>query len=109
MDELKQLEELAAAAKPLREDRGALWMGIVLVLATLTLPAYQAVLWLQTGIWYPLPISSAIQYVGWHVPSTEWVGSQKILDWLFDLPMFIVPAFLAFGCFSTWKESLGNR
>jgi hypothetical protein len=106
MDELKQLEELAVGQP--KEDKGAWWIGMAFVLIALAFPAYQAVLWLQSGIWTPLPIASAVHYVGWSVPTTDWVGVQKILTWLFDFPIFVIPAFLAFGCFSAWKESGGN-
>jgi hypothetical protein len=74
----------------------------------MAIPAYQAFLWLQIGVWTPLPISSALQFIGWRVPTTDWVGLQKILTWVFDLPLAVIPALLAFGSFSAWKESLGG-
>jgi hypothetical protein len=40
-----------------------------------------------------------------HAKKVEWVGVQKF-TWLFDLPMWSVPAFLAFGAFSAWKETI---
>ena len=87
------------------EDRGALLIGAVFVLAAAAIPACQALVWLKTGVWPPLPISSALHYIGWAVPATEWVGLQKLIDWIFYLPVFLIPAFLAFGALSTWKDS----
>lgn len=89
-----------------KEDRAAFWMGVAFLVVTLWIPARQALIWLQSGHWWPLPISYAIKFLGWHVPVTEWVGAQKIINWLFDLPLWSIPAFLAFGCFSAWKETI---
>ncbi|MET4483130.1 hypothetical protein [Bradyrhizobium sp. F1.13.3] len=91
---------------PRKEDRGAFWMGVIFTLLALAIPAYQGLLWLQVGHWTPLPISDGIQFVGWHVPATDWAGAQKIINWLFDLPLWSIPAFMAFGCFSAWKETI---
>ncbi|MGY2987754.1 hypothetical protein [Bradyrhizobium sp. USDA 4508] len=87
-----------------REDKGAFWIGIAFVLLALSLPAYQSFLWLQTGAWTPLPISQGMQFLGWRLPSTDWIGLQKILAWLLDLPLWTIPAFLAFGAFGAWKD-----
>ncbi|MBR1204475.1 MULTISPECIES: hypothetical protein [unclassified Bradyrhizobium] len=103
--EEKEVLKYFANVKPREEDKSALWMGVGFLLIGSCVPAYQAVLWLQTGHWTPLPISYGIQFLGWHVPSTTWVGAQKIIDWLFDLPLWSIPGFMAFGCFSAWKET----
>ncbi|WP_024521115.1 hypothetical protein [Bradyrhizobium sp. Tv2a-2] len=89
-----------------KEDKGAFWMGVAFIIFALCFPAYQALIWLQSGNWWPLPISHGIEFLGWHVPVTQWVGAQKIIDWLFDLPLWSIPAFMAFGCFSAWKETV---
>jgi hypothetical protein len=94
--------------KPRKEDKGALWMGVTFLILTLCIPAYQALLWLQSGYWTPVSIIAGCRYMswlGWHVPKTDWVGLQKVIDWLLDLPLWSIPAFLAFGCFSAWKET----
>jgi hypothetical protein len=78
-------------------------MGLVLV--ALAFPAYQAFVWLQEGVWHPLPISSAMHLIGWRVPQTDWIGVQKVINWVCDLPVLVIPAFMAFGAFSAWKES----
>lgn len=92
--------------KPKKEDKGAFWMGVCFVLLAFCIPAYQAFLWLQVGYWTPLPLSMVIQFLGWHLPSTDWVGVQKIITWLSDLPLWTLPSFMAFGCFSAWKETI---
>lgn len=100
-DVLKQLSEV----KPRKEDKGAFWMGVAFVVLAFCFPAYQSLLWLQAGHWTPLPVSYGMQLVDWHVPSTDWAGFQKIINWIFDLPLWSIPAFMAFGCFSAWKET----
>jgi hypothetical protein len=96
---------LLPTRKP-KEDRSALWMGMGFVLVALAFPAYQALVWLQEGVWHPLPISWALHFMSWRVPQTDWVGLQKIIYWVLDLPILVVPAFMAFGCFAAWKDSL---
>jgi hypothetical protein len=100
-DVLKKL----ASVQPRKEDKGAFWIGVALIVFALLFPTYQSFMWLQSGAWVPLPIAPGIQLLGWKVPSTDWVGLQKIISWLFDLPLWTIPAFLAFGAFSEWKET----
>lgn len=95
-----------SSGSPRVEDRSAFWMGVAFTVFALCFPTYQAVLWLQAGHWTPLPISYGIQFLGWHVPVTDWAGPQKIINWLFELPLWSIPAFMAFGCFSAWKETI---
>jgi hypothetical protein len=79
--------------------------ALAFVFLALCFPAYQALLWLQSGHWSPFSISNAIQIIGWRVPSTDWAGVQKIINWTFDSPVWSIPAFMAFGAFSAWKET----
>jgi len=48
--------------------------------------AWQGYSWLRTGVWTALPISKTVSYFEWPLPSTNWLGLQKIIDWMFDLP-----------------------
>jgi ABC-type xylose transport system permease subunit len=48
--------------------------------------AWQGYTWLKTGVWTALPISKTFQYFDWPIPSTSWLGLQKMLDWAFDTP-----------------------
>lgn len=52
--------------------------------------AWQGYSWLRTGIWTALPVSRAFIYFEWLMPSTNWVGLQKIIDWIFDIPTSLV-------------------
>jgi hypothetical protein len=87
--------------QPCKEDKGAFWMGVFFVAVALAFPGYQALLWLKSGVWTPLPISLI-----WHPRPVDWVGAQRIIAWIFDLPMWSIPAFLAFGSFSAWRETV---
>lgn len=49
----------------------------------------QAVTWLRTGYWNPVPISAAFDYFDIPSPHTTWVGAQKVLDFMLDLPLSI--------------------
>jgi hypothetical protein len=48
--------------------------------------AWQGYSWLRTGVWTALPISKTFQYFEWPIPSTTWLGIQKMIDWVFDIP-----------------------
>jgi hypothetical protein len=96
-DVLKHL----GAVKPRKEDVGAFWIGAFFLLTAIAVPAFQGVMWLKTGIWSPLSIGNTIG----HFPPTDWVGIDKILAWLVEAPIWSIPAFLAFGSFSAWRET----
>jgi hypothetical protein len=102
MDEQKRVEERLAARR--KNARESFFWGVALSCVALSLPAYQAFMWLQTGVWKPLPISRLVQEVGWKVPSTDWVGLQKIITWSFDLPLMLIPAFVALMFFLDARE-----
>lgn len=87
--------------QPRKEDKGAFWIGVVFVLIAIAVPAYQTYVWLKAGIWHPKPMSILFGQLA----STGWVGVDKILAWLIDLPLWTIPAFMAFGAFSAWKET----
>jgi hypothetical protein len=71
------------------------WISFGFFFVALAFPAYQALLWLKDGVWHPLPISWATR----HVPQTDWVGLQKIIDWTLDLPVSVLPMLVALLCF----------
>lgn len=89
----------------MKEDRGAFWIFVALMAVIVLMIGYQGLGWLQYGYWTPMPISSAVAYLGWRYPHVEWVGVQRIIDWLMDLPLWVVPGFLAFGAHSEWERS----
>jgi ABC-type cobalamin transport system permease subunit len=58
--------------------------------------AWQGYSWLKTGIWTALPISKTFTYFEWPMPSTNWLGLQKIIDWVFDIPTSLAVFVLSF-------------
>jgi hypothetical protein len=59
--------------------------GLV-ILTGPTILACQGYSWVRTGVWTALPISTTFTYFEWPMPSTNWLGFQKILDQVFDIP-----------------------
>lgn len=63
--------------------------------------ACQGVGWLRTGIWPALPISTTFAFFEWPLPDVSWVGLQKIIDWVFDIPtslaVFVLSSVLVLG------------
>jgi hypothetical protein len=60
--------------------------GFVLIAGPAIL-AWQGYSWLRTGVWTALPLSKVFAYFEWPIPSTDWMGVQKIIDAIFDLPV----------------------
>jgi hypothetical protein len=48
--------------------------------------AWQSYGWLETGGWTALPLSKTLNYFGLPMLWTSWLGLQRIIDWVFDLP-----------------------
>jgi ABC-type cobalamin transport system permease subunit len=69
--------------------------GLLILIGPSTL-AWQGYSWLRTGIWTALPISKAFQYFEWPIPITSWLGLQKIIDWIFDIPTSVAVFVLSF-------------
>jgi hypothetical protein len=58
--------------------------------------AWQGYSWLRTGMWTALPISKTFQYFEWPMPSSSWLGLQKIIDWVFDISTSLAVLALSF-------------
>jgi hypothetical protein len=58
--------------------------------------AWQGYSWLRTGVWTALPLSKTFNYFEWPIPSTNWLGFQKIIDWIFDIPTSMAVLVLSF-------------
>lgn len=52
-------------------DTSAFWMAVAFIILALCIPGYQAMLWLESGYWSPVPISYVVQFLGWHFPMTD--------------------------------------
>jgi hypothetical protein len=76
-----------------REQTVEEWFGLFTGLgffAAIMLLAYQAYLWLKEGQWTPIPISSVLGKFNidyYSIINISWTGAQKIVVWLFDLPL----------------------
>ena len=68
----------------------------ILMLPSLAVLGWQAYSWLRTGHWTALPIAKAFEYLEWPIPATTWGGLQKIIDWIFDIPLSLTLFVLAF-------------
>ena len=44
--------------------------------------SYQIYTWLKFGFWQTLTVSDGLNYLTIHIPTSSWVGVQKIIDWL---------------------------
>jgi len=51
---------------------------------------WQAFQWLREGHWTPLPVSKLFTYNDIPLPHVSWLGAQKIIDWLLDIPLSFV-------------------
>jgi hypothetical protein len=87
-----------------RRDKGKAMeqiYGLVILIGPVIL-AWQGYSWLKTGVWTALPISKTFSYFEWPVPSTSWLGFQKMLDWVFDIPtslaVFVVSLLILTVC-----------
>ena len=62
-------------------------LAVLLFLIPAAIVGYQALIWLQSGSWPPLPLSGLFAYFGVPTPKTSWVGAQRILDYLMAMPV----------------------
>jgi hypothetical protein len=77
--------------KPLTEN------GLEALLSLLGLPVligpgivvWQIYTWLQTAKWRLVPVSDALIFFGIPQPRFDWLGLQKIADWVLDLPLSV--------------------
>ena len=61
----------------------------------------QALTWLKTGRWPPRPISEWLwQSFYIRIAPTEWIGLNKILDWILSMHIAVLMLLIAIACFS---------
>jgi hypothetical protein len=66
---------------------------------------YQVLGWFRIGHWTPMTLADGLSLVDLVPPAVEWVGVQKILDWIEGWPLsvvFLVPG--AIMTFGFWEE-----
>ena len=89
--------------------------GFVLLAGPIII-GWQSYSWLRTGVWTALPISKAFQYFEWPIPSTSWLGLQKLIGWVFDIPtslaVFVLSIIVVMICSiieALFENYLANR
>jgi hypothetical protein len=60
---------------------------------------YQLVEWLRTDVWYPMPLGQAIG--GIRKIGSDWLGLQRVYDWVLALPLSILSIVIGFLVFWT--------
>ncbi|MGA3001754.1 MAG: hypothetical protein ABSE20_08505 [Acetobacteraceae bacterium] len=50
---------------------------------------WRAYCWLKFGVAPSLQVKVAAEDVGVRMPTVDWIGLQKIIEWVFDLPLSI--------------------
>jgi hypothetical protein len=63
---------------------------------------YQLVEWLRTDIWHPMPLDAAIG--GIRKFGSDWLGLQRVYDWVLALPLSILCVVIGFLVF--WAGGL---
>jgi uncharacterized protein (DUF2235 family) len=66
---------------------GALLLTAIAFTAGTAILGYQGVTWLQSGLWTPMPLDlllGSIRSIG-----SNWIGLQKIYDWILALPLVV--------------------
>lgn len=74
------------------------WVAIAFFAALaspLFILAWQSLHWLKFGVWEPWSVWRAASYLGWRPPEVEWIGVQKVLWWLLELPLSLAIPLLA--------------
>jgi hypothetical protein len=51
--------------------------------------AWQLFDWLKSGSWTPMPVTKGFAYLDLDLPSTDWLGFQKMIDWVMGLPLSV--------------------
>jgi hypothetical protein len=77
------------------------------MLCTPAIWAYQLFHWLRWGTWQGISASDAFEWAGIGEPSFEWVGIQKVSDFIMRQPFSLVWFFLMVGLvwsFAAWAD-----
>jgi hypothetical protein len=70
-------------------------LGLGCILVAVAIWVWQAVHWLQSGVYPGVPLSQAWAYlVDRPLPHVEWIGAQQIVAGVFDIPTAAVLFFI---------------
>lgn len=85
-------EERRIAGKIAADANISGWAGMTTALLFLASPGiltYQVIIWLKTAEWPPLAWSDAFNWA--HPKPIRWKGLALIVDWVGQLPLFLLP------------------
>lgn len=70
-----------------------LFLAVVvgLIAVSLVTVGWQSLRWLQSGVWPKLAWSDGLAMLGIDHPRAAWVGVDRMIDWVLDLPLTILP------------------
>jgi hypothetical protein len=75
----------------------ALLFLIVAACTGIVIFGYQLVEWLRTDIWHPMPLDAAIGGIRQY--GSDWLGLQRVYDWVLALPLSILCIVVGFVAF----------
>ena len=87
-------------------------IGLLSMLITPGIWAYQIIYWLRSGDWFPISLADGLHGIGLGVPRFAWVGVQKISDFVMELPLSIMIFFAILGLMFVvveWSERYGAQ
>lgn len=58
--------------------------GILIAVGGLLIPIWQGYWWLRHGMWPEIPLRVTWIWLDRPFPEFQWIGVQKIADWIFD-------------------------
>lgn len=79
-------------------------IGALLVLAAIGIVGWQCYEWLRFGEWPSLTVLSVLAWSKIRAPHTEWIGVQKMIDWVLQWPAS-VPSFIFGAILTGWAVS----
>lgn len=98
-------------------DRSANWLlafsTLAGLLAAVGILGWQTFTWLRTGTWVPLPLYSALDYLGADLAliynPSNWYGAAAAARWVLDLPLALcIPAAIVIALLC-WKAFLSSN
>ncbi|MGC1357295.1 MAG: hypothetical protein WA851_16185 [Xanthobacteraceae bacterium] len=71
---------------------GFFWIGSILsilggVIIAVAIVSWQIIQWLKYGLWPPLPLQAASNYVELPLPVTSWIGANHLIQRILQLPL----------------------
>ena len=80
---------------------GIMAIGACAIIGSPAIVLWQAFQWLKYGIWSDVLIRDACQWAGLEVWPTEWLGVNRIINWILDEPLWL--GLLSVGLLIAWS------